>query len=197
MYLIFFDLIIDDLRLKRIVIVDFTKISEKSETILINNITRHILNYNKKIVQGKEKTPHDMMIVLEEAQRFLDPTEYQNKGVMRELVREGRKFGVGLCAVTQIPRFFDERILSQFNTYIILKLANSRDRTILEGGSPQNISDMFNEIATLNPGEAVIVGEAIPLALPVKIDNFEDLDLIEYQRGNDKIDPVTDKMGAF
>jgi hypothetical protein len=115
---------------------------------------------------------------------------------MRELVREGRKFGVGLCAITQIPRFFDERILSQFNTYIILKLANARDRAILEGGSPQNISDMFTEIATLHPGEAVIVGEAIPLALPVKINNFDDLDLKNYKREKEEINPVTDKMGV-
>jgi hypothetical protein len=68
-----FDQILEDLRLKRIVIIDFTKISEKSENILINNITRHILNYNKKIVQNEDKNPHDIMIVLEEAQRFLDP----------------------------------------------------------------------------------------------------------------------------
>ncbi len=189
-----FDKVIDDLRLKRIVIIDFTRLSERSENILINILSRRILNHNKQITQ-KNEVPTSVFIVLEEAQRFLDPAEAQNKGVMRELVREGRKFGVGLGAVTQIPRFFDERILSQFNTYIILKLTNSSDRNILEGGSPQNISDMFTEIATLYPGEAVIVGEAIPLALPVKIHNFDDLDLNDFKRESDNIN-VSDDMGA-
>jgi len=190
-----FTKIIDDLRFKRIVIIDFTRLSERSENILINILSRRVLNHNKQATQ-KSENPNNIFIVLEEAQRFLDPAESQNKGVMRELVREGRKFGVGLGAVTQIPRFFDERILSQFNTYIILKLTNSSDRNILEGGSPQNISDMFTEIATLYPGEAVIVGEAIPLALPVKIHNFDDLDLKKYRRESDDIN-VSKDMGAF
>lgn len=191
-----YDNILTDLRMNKIVIIDFTKISEQSENILINTISRKILNNNKRKVQRENKDPKNVLIILEEAQRFLDASESKNKGVMRELVREGRKFGVGLCAVTQIPRFFDERILSQFNTYIILKLANSRDRTILEGGAPQNISDMFTEIATLYPGEAVIVGEAIPLALPVKIDNFDDLDFEGYKRESEELSPLTPRMGV-
>lgn len=190
-----YDAILEDLSKKKIVIIDFTQLSEKSENIIINILSRRVLNNNKWKTQRNQSTT-SVFIVLEEAQRFLDPAEYQNKGVMRELVREGRKFGVGLGAVTQIPRFFDERILSQFNTYIILKLSNSSDRNILEGGSPQNISDMFTEIATLYPGEAVIVGEAIPLALPVKIHLFDQLDLEKFRRTNDDDIVVSGDMGV-
>lgn len=190
-----YEAILEDLSKKKIVIIDFTQLSEKSENIIINNLSRRVLNNNKRKTQ-RNQNPTNIFIVLEEAQRFLDPAEYQNKGVMRELVREGRKFGVGLGAVTQIPRFFDERILSQFNTYIILKLSNSSDRNILEGGFPQNISDMFTEIATLYPGEAVIVGEAIPLALPVKIHLFDKLDLSRFKRNLDDDTIISQDMGA-
>lgn len=189
-----YETILEDLSKKKIVIIDFTQLSEKSENIIINILSRRVLNNNKWKTQ-RNQNPTNIFIVLEEAQRFLDPAEYQNKGVMRELVREGRKFGVGLGAVTQIPRFFDERILSQFNTYIILKLSNSSDRNILEGGSPQNISDMFTEIATLYPGEAVIVGEAIPLALPVKIHLFDELDLSKFKRKKEEDSVVSGDMG--
>lgn len=191
-----FNKIIDDLRLKRIVIIDLTRVSERSENILINILSRRVLNNNKGAAQ-RNQDHTNVFIVLEEAQRFLDPAEAQYKGVMRELVREGRKFGVGLGAITQIPRFFDERILSQFNTYVILKLTNSSDRNILEGGSPQNISDMFTEISTLYPGEAVVVGEAIPLALPVRIHLFDELDLSKFRRDSDEDTPISNEMGAF
>jgi DNA helicase HerA-like ATPase len=190
-----YEAILGDLSKKKIVIIDFTQLSEKSENIIINILSRRVLNNNKWKTQ-RNQNPTNIFIVLEEAQRFLDPAEYQNKGVMRELVREGRKFGVGLGAVTQIPRFFDERILSQFNTYIILKLSNSSDRNILEGGSPQNISDMFTEIATLYPGEAVIVGEAIPLALPVKIHLFDKLDLSKFKRKSVDDSVVSEDIGG-
>ena len=44
------------------------------------------------------------------------------------LAREGRKFNVGLRAVTQQPKLIDAELLSQFNTYFVLGLADERDR---------------------------------------------------------------------
>ena len=79
-----FDKIIDDLRFKRIVIIDFTRLSERSENILINILSRRVLKYNKQATQ-KSENPSNIFIILEEAQRFLDPAEAQNKGVMRRI----------------------------------------------------------------------------------------------------------------
>ncbi len=55
---------------------------------------------------------------------------------------------------------------------------------------------MFTEIATLYPGEAVIVGEAIPLALPVKIHLFDKLDLSRFKRNLDDDTIISQDMGA-
>jgi DNA helicase HerA-like ATPase len=55
---------------------------------------------------------------------------------------------------------------------------------------------MFTEIATLYPGEAVIVGEAIPLALPVKIHLFDKLDLSKFRRSGVDDIIISQDMGA-
>ena len=55
---------------------------------------------------------------------------------------------------------------------------------------------MFTEIATLYPGEAVIVGEAIPLALPVKIHLFDELDLSTFKRKKEEDSVVSRDMGV-
>ena len=40
------------------------------------------------------------------------------------------------------------------------------------------------------------MGEAIPLALPVKIDNFDDLKFEDYKRESEEMSPLTPRMGV-
>ena len=90
------------------------------------------------------------------------------------MAREGRKFRVGLCAVSQQPKLIDDELLSQFNTFFILGLADERDRNILRGSSKQDISDLGPEIQTLMPGEAIVTTLDAPFALPAKISLYEE-----------------------
>jgi DNA helicase HerA-like ATPase len=85
---------------------------------------------------------------------------------------------VGLCAVSQQPKLIDDELLSQFNTFFVLGLADERDRNILRGSSKQDISDLGPEIQTLMPGEAIVTNLEAPFALPAQIHLYE-----EYVKG--------------
>jgi hypothetical protein len=76
---------------------------------------------------------------------------------------------VGLCAITQQPKLLDDELLSQFNTFFILGLADEKDRNILRASSKQDISRQGAEIQTLMPGECLIANLAAPFAVPAKI----------------------------
>ena len=91
------------------------------------------------------------------------------------VAREGRKFNVGICAVTQQPKLLDDELLSQFNTFFILGLADEKDRNILRSSAKQDISAQGKEIQTLMPGECVIASLAAPFAVPAKVDLYDDL----------------------
>jgi DNA helicase HerA-like ATPase len=91
------------------------------------------------------------------------------------VAREGRKFKVGLCAITQQPKLLDGELLSQFNTFFILGLADEKDRNILRGSSKQDISALGPEIQTLMPGECLIANLAAPFAVPAKVDLWADV----------------------
>ena len=71
---------------------------------------------------------------------MLSRAQRSDENVFPRLAREGRKFKVGLCAVTQQPKLLDDELLSQFNTFFILGLADEKDRNILRGSSKQDIS---------------------------------------------------------
>jgi hypothetical protein len=91
------------------------------------------------------------------------------------VAREGRKFNVGLCAVTQQPKLLDDELLSQFNTFFILGLADEKDRNMLRSSAKQDISAQSAEIQTLMPGECLLVNLHAPFAVPALVDLYADL----------------------
>src|SRR5215216_6303516 len=111
---------------------------------------------------------------VEEAQRVLTRLDDAEFNVFPRLAREGRKFNVGLCAVTQQPKLIDPELLSQFNTYFVLGLADERDRNTLRSSSKQDLSDLGAEIQTLMPGEALVTNPEAPFALPARVHLYED-----------------------
>ncbi|HET9444355.1 MAG TPA: hypothetical protein VFO65_13580, partial [Acidimicrobiales bacterium] len=110
-----------------------------------------------------------------EAQRVLANNKDRESNVFPRVAREGRKFKVGLCAITQQPKLLDAELLSRFNTYFVLGLADERDRNILKSSAKQDLSASAGEIQTLMPGECLIANLAAPFAVPAKIHLWADV----------------------
>jgi hypothetical protein len=112
-------------------------------------------------------------VTLEEAQRVLNQRGGSGN-VFAQIAREGRKFKVGLGAVTQQPRLLSDELLSQLNTLFILGLADPTDRERVKSGARQDLSQVATEIQMLEPGEALVTTPGAPFALPLKAHLYED-----------------------
>ncbi|MDP8938006.1 MAG: hypothetical protein M3O23_09820, partial [Actinomycetota bacterium] len=99
----------------------------------------------------------------------------RESNVFPRVAREGRKFKVGLCAITQQPKLLDGELLSQFNTFFILGLADEKDRNILRSSSKQDIAALGPEIQTLMPGECLIANLEAPFAVPARVHLYADV----------------------
>jgi len=173
--------VINCLHSGKVVLIDTSNMFEAEELLVSTVLARAIFERNKSQYADKERFDRlpPLLIALEEAQRVLS----QAKGtIFSQIAREGRKFKLGLCAVSQQPKLITEEIISQFNTLFILGLADKRDRDILRNSAKQDISMLDNEIQMLMPGEALIASPFTPFAVPVKIHLFEDY----LDRANDK-----------
>lgn len=113
-----------------------------------------------------------LLFLIEEAHNFAPERGFGIKSssqILRTIASEGRKFGMGLCVVTQRPARIDKSILSQCNTQIILKVTNPNDlRAIsqsIEGFTPE----LEEEIKQLEPGVALIVGDVVEQPIFVNI----------------------------
>ncbi len=174
------------------VLVDSANLSTPEETMVTSVLTRAVLNsYRYKYQSGEEfDTLTPCLIMLEEAQRVLGASA-GDSNIFHQVVREGRKFKVGLGVITQQPKLLSEELLSQLNSIFILGLADERDRTIMRSSAKQDISALGTEIQTLAAGEALLTSPTVPFALPLKIFLYEDY---LKNRANSKADDVKDKI---
>ena len=109
--------------------------------------------------------------VVEEAHNFLPERSFgeaKSSAILRQVASEGRKFGLGLCIISQRPSRVDKSVLSQCNTQIILKVTNPNDvRAITNSVEGVNFGSE-KEIQNLSIGTAMIAG-VIDLPLFVNV----------------------------
>lgn len=153
----------------KVVLVDIPRMSDRSELFLLSVLSRCILDAYKEDAKAERK---NCLITIEEAQRVLGSDS--NTARFETIAREGRKFGVGLCAITQQPKLLDKQLLSQFNTLVVMGLGDRNDRQQLEESAKQDLSSMDIEIQTLEKGEAVISTLGIPFPVPARVHRYED-----------------------
>ncbi len=156
------------IELGKINVLDLASLDEDKADVIISHILSEILA-DRKGNKSYIKVP--IVCILEEAHLFASyrrPTK--SKYILGRIVREGRKFGVGLWIVSQRPKGLDPDILSQMNNKIILKLVEPEDQAHVQRASENLSQELLEYLPSLNPGEAVLVGNMVRIPVLVKID---------------------------
>ena len=169
--------IVEELSGGHSVLVETSGLSDVEEILVASVITRRLLDaFAGRSLEDRDAfaTLPPTLVALEEAQRVLARVKRSDENVFPRVAREGRKFKIGLCAISQQPKLIDDELLSQFNTFFVLGLADEKDRSILRGSSKQDIKDLGPEIQTLMPGEAIVTNLEAPFALPAKVHLYEE-----------------------
>jgi len=169
--------IVAELEKGNVAIVDTSSFSGAQE-ILIGSLIAHELfaKYKYYKMRGSLQDKPVISIILEEAPRVLG-REILERGsnIFSTIAREGRKFKVGLTAITQLPSLIPRDILANMNTKIILGIEMKPERQAIIDSASQDLSDDDRTIASLDIGEALISSNFAKFALPVKIPFFEEV----------------------
>ena len=111
-------------------------------------------------------------LVIEEAHNFVPERSFgeaKSSQILRNVAAEGRKFGLGLCAVTQRPARLDKNVLAQCTTQVILKLTNPNDLKMVSNSAEGITSETEREIQNINVGTAMVIGLVdMPLFVDVR-----------------------------
>lgn len=159
------------------VIVDTSSFSGSVEILVGSILSTEIFNkYRSYKTQGILHNKPVIGIILEEAPRVLGKEVLERGGnIFSTIAREGRKFQIGLVAITQLPSLIPREILANMNTKIILGIEMAPERQAVIDSAAQDLSNDHRAIASLDRGEAIITSNFSSFAIPVKIPLFQEL----------------------
>jgi DNA helicase HerA-like ATPase len=143
--------------------------------------------------------PFPVFTLVEEAHNYAPAgAEVVTTRVLKTILSEGRKFGMGVGLITQRPGKLDADVLSQCMTQCIMRITNPIDQETIASSVESVGRELVRELPSLSKGQVIVSGASVntPVLLRVRkrvcTHGGEDLDAPnEWQRwfteGNDKI----------
>lgn len=119
-----------------------------------------------------------VLIVCEEAHRFA-PVDaggafLPTRLAIGRIAKEGRKYGVALGIVTQRPSEIEPTVLSQCNTVFAFRITSPEDQQLVQGLLRDDACGLLDFLPSLGDGEAIALGQAVPIPLRVRFPRLED-----------------------
>ena len=169
--------IIEHLERGQHVVLEFGRYGDNlTAYVLVSNLlTRRIhdryVELKERAIGGRGVEPRPLVIVVEEAHKFLDPGVAQQT-TFGAIARELRKYNVTLMVIDQRPSGIDSEVMSQLGTRLTCQLDNDRDiEAVLSGtaGSRQ----LRGVLARLDARQqALIFGHALPMPVVVQTRDY-------------------------
>jgi uncharacterized protein len=167
---------------KPITIIDISGVPSEIVDVVVSVLFR--LVFELAVWSDRGAAP-PVLLVCEEAHRYVPQNGSgfaPTKRVISRIAKEGRKYGVTLCLVSQRPSELAIDSLSQCNTVFALRLTNEHDQSFVARALPENARWLVDSLPSLNTQEAVVVGDGV--TVPVHI-RFKDLDSDNRPSGGD------------
>jgi DNA helicase HerA-like ATPase len=153
---------------KPITILDISAVPSEIVNVVVSLLCRLIFDF---ALHSDRAEAIPILMVCDEAHRYIPRDESAGfaptiRSIAR-IAKEGRKYGVSLCLVTQRPAELSETILSQCSTIFALRMNNEKDRAYVRAMLPDDAAGLMAALPTLRQREAIAVGEGV--AHPMRI----------------------------
>jgi DNA helicase HerA-like ATPase len=158
----------------RVVLIDGSSIPDDAGLIITGAVMRTLfMRYEGYRDQGSLGAKPQVGVVLEEAPRVLDEARAGN--IFGRIAREGRKFKIGLIAVTQMVSVIPTEILANIGTKVIMGSELAMERKRLIESASQDLTAYDQLIAGLDKGEAIISSIFSKFPVPIQVPLFEEV----------------------
>jgi len=154
------------------VVLEFGRYTDVTVYVLVANfLTRRIYaqyrERTEKAMGEKIEEPHPLVITIEEAHKFLNPSVAEQT-IFGEIAREMRKYNVTLLVIDQRPSGIHDEVMSQIGTKATYLLDNEKDiDSVLMGVSGKGeLKTVLSKLEAKQ--QALIFGHALPMPVVVK-----------------------------
>ncbi|HWD58003.1 MAG TPA: DUF87 domain-containing protein [Stellaceae bacterium] len=156
---------------KPITILDLSGVPSEVLNVVVSVICRLTFDFS---VWSETQMP--ITIVCEEAHRYAPADKDAGfepvKRALSRIAKEGRKYGVSLCVVSQRPSDLSPSLLSECNTLFALRMTSQEDQDIIRGALPEASHGLMKFLPALRNGEAIVVGEGVSMPMRICFDEL-------------------------
>ena len=170
--------VLENLKQGKTVIIDLSLKDNMDANIISTIFVRKLFDNNKmNFTSSKPENIINTVIFVEEAQNVLSEEFVKsNANPFVRVAKEGRKFGLGLVAITQRPSAISEEIRTQAENFFAFHMGNSDDIKALVKSNVNydGVIAKFIQCETI-AGNLYMVSSDQAFALPVRVNEFEKL----------------------
>ncbi len=159
------------------VVIDLSLKDSIDANIISTILVRKLFEHNKQNFTSSTGDIINTVIVIEEAQNVLSEEFVKsNTNPFVRVAKEGRKFGLGLVAITQRPSAISDEIRTQADNFFAFHMGNSDDiRALVKSNiNYDGVISKFIQRETIK-GNLYMVSSDQAFVLPIRVSEFEKL----------------------
>jgi DNA helicase HerA-like ATPase len=154
-----------------VTVIDLSSVSYDVVPLVAAQIGRLVYEFNFWNPRCRE---FPIFLICEEAHEYIPrediPRFREARRSMERISKNGRKYGVGLCVVSQRPHDVSETVLAQCSSFICLRISNPDDQEYVRSMVPDASRGTFAALTSLSKGEVIALGEAVPMPVRFRVD---------------------------
>jgi uncharacterized protein len=158
---------------KPITVIDLSGIPSEIADVVVSLACRLIFDF--ALWSERERRP-PLLLVCEEAHHYVPAVQSVGfaataRAIIR-IAREGRKYGVGLALISQLPSELAPQALSQCGTVFAMRLGHYLDQRFMATALPDAARGMLSALPSMRTQEAIVFGEGVRLPMHIRFDDL-------------------------
>lgn len=148
-------------------VLQLNEIDERDQQVIVATLLRRLNQARMdtergKVHSGESYLPYPVFVLIEEAHHFAPGgTEVVSTGILKQVLAEGRKFGIGVGLISQRPGKLDADVLSQCQTQCIMRIVNEIDQKSVAAAIEGVGRDLLDNLPALSKGQVIVAGAAV------------------------------------
>ncbi len=158
-------------------VIQLNEVDQREQQVIAAAFLRRV--YQARLDTTKQKAsrgdknyiPFPVFCLLEEAHNYAPAAaDAVSTEVLKQILSEGRKFGVSVGLISQRPGKLDSDVLSQCMTQCIMRITNPIDQDKIASSVESVGRDLLTELSSLSKGQVIISGASVntPVMLRVR-----------------------------
>jgi hypothetical protein len=160
----------------RCTMLQLDEINERDQCIVVATLLRRLYRARMNTVRGRldsrdrDHLPYPAFVLLEEAHTYAPAGGDQvTSTILKQILSEGRKFGVAVGLISQRPGKLDADVLSQCMTQCIMRIVNPVDQARIAESVESVGRDLLDELPALSKGQVIVAGAAVNSPVLVQV----------------------------